>query len=829
MKTSIEFNRLRLFDWKSHSTAFRALATLYRKPVLFAEGFQTLSRKHAFLAAMLLYAHYLPYIFLILLVDDSLISLKEHGTRALRLLLTISLSDIGLGLSVGIAICLAVGIIFGFVITIGRELGKEYPGADGIGLGNGQHIGFGLHVVFMGLSGIMYLLLGAVAGACVGLVVAFSIRPIYGLYVGIAIAILFGFGRAPVVGLVLGAMNGFVVGIGIGLCIGLVILFGFGFISGFLAGIGIGLVINLAIGFLTGHTRGLRRWQVLGGVLIIAISFVLRGEGRLAFLLGAGIGLTRLYYLAVNSFFVWPKVRGHLYPAHPVAWDDLCTFAFPGLDRLLVAFTEAMPTEGANEIERLITAYPSQRMEAFKARIVVLARESANLSDLTRLRDIAAKLPEGESVLLKQSVRIAVDLQQISVQQTRLNAINRPMLREPLTQALVRDIENFRYRIAGFRQPIAREFSAAALEWSRVAGHELDRAKSALNRQPVRQLFRAGDPVNRDIEAFVYRDSVIGQLDQQITLASGCPGVVLYARRRMGKTTALTNLKGFLPSEVDVHFMSMQDATVFTSFENFVSKITHGKAIDLVGLADYLNQTNEQLHKEGKRLLLAIDEYENIDHKIGEEVFPVDLLATIRESIQEHRQIIWLFAGSHQITELERAAWTSYLISARTIEIGPFALPETELLLTDPLKHSLLFRRGEDRPHYIPQMWGPSGIERIHRESGGWPHLVQLIAETLIDELNEGNLPEVTPALMERALDRATISGHNVFYELLHKECSVPGEWGYLSAFRRVEEQDEPDDDHIRQSLLRRQLIQAKGNHWRLRIPIMSRWLRQRG
>jgi hypothetical protein len=32
---------------------------------------------------------------------------------------------------------------------------------------------------------------------------------------------------------------------------------------------------------------------------------------------------------------------------------------------------------------------------------------------------------------------------------------------------------------------------------------------------------------------------------------------------------------------------------------------------------------------------------------------------------------------------------------------------------------------------------------------------------------------------MERALDRAIVSGHNVLYELLCRESTLPGEWGY--------------------------------------------------
>ena len=96
------------------------------------------------------------------------------------------------------------------------------------------------------------------------------------------------------------------------------------------------------------------------------------------------------------------------------------------------------------------------------------------------------------------------------------------------------------------------------------------------------------------------------------------------------------------------------------------------------------------LRNEDKRLLIAFDEYENIDMKIGQGVFSEDLLATIRESIQVHRNITWIFAGAHEINELLNAPWSSYLVSARTIEVPMFTLSETRLLLTEPLKYSNL-------------------------------------------------------------------------------------------------------------------------------------------
>ena len=203
-----------------------------------------------------------------------------------------------------------------------------------------------------------------------------------------------------------------------------------------------------------------------------------------------------------------------------------------------------------------------------------------------------------------------------------------------------------------------------------------------------------------------------------------------------------------------------------------------------------------------------------------------------RESIQSHRCITWIFAGSHEITELVHVPWTSYLVSARTVEVPLFSQQETRLLLTDPLKYSSLWRDDDPsrpRPRFESGFWGEGGIERVHTEAGGWPHLVQLIAETIVDLFNKEGGRQVTSPLWERALDRAIVSGHNVLYELLCRESSLPGEWEYLSKFRSRESQPPPNDEAIARSLRRRLLVTEETGQWLLSVPLMARWLRQRG
>ncbi|HEY0838376.1 MAG TPA: hypothetical protein VGE72_31000 [Azospirillum sp.] len=257
--------------------------------------------------------------------------------------------------------------------------------------------------------------------------------------------------------------------------------------------------------------------------------------------------------------------------------------------------------------------------------------------------------------------------------------------------------------------------------------------------------------------------------------------------------------------------------------------LTHpGAPADLPSFMRFLTAVNGHLAERGRRLIIAIDEYAIIDTLIGEGKLPVELLYTVRESIQTHRRLIWLFAGSHTITELTHADWPSYLISARTITVGMFTPAETRLLLTDPLKHSPLWPPGDPRrPRFDPALWGEGGIEWIHAQAGGWPNLVQLIAESAIHLLNESDRRALDPGLLEEAADRAVSGGTNAFITLLQRESAVPGEWDYLHGFRDHDTRPPPADGAVARSLKRRLLVTEEGGVWRMRVPLMLRWLRR--
>lgn len=629
-----------------------------------------------------------------------------------------------------------------------------------------------------------------------------------------------------------------------------------GFFAGWSAGSVVVGIFGGAAGLIGGVVLGSISFSVsnvisvgifLGLVLGIACSTV--GEAAFGFsfgisyCLGFEIAALRLYYYPIHRFFFWPSIRSHWYSYHPVAWDDLCPFPFPNLDLILSEYAKELPDEGKKEIERLIAHYPSQRTLALKAKVSFLSHQASRIDDLVLLSDLAHRLPSGRGEFLMQTAEVGRMLEKIASLQVTINTVDRPILRYVFAELIVKEIEQFRHRIGGFDQSIASEFYRASKRWLSLAHVQLESNEVSHLNIKTPQVFRAGDPVDRSQEAFVIRDTVVSQIENQLMLSTGCPGLHLYGRRRIGKTTILVNLSEFVPPNIKIVFVSMQRPRFFTSFPSFVLHL-HGKLStifrslfdlkvtppDLQYLFQLLTRCNELAANEGLRLLLAIDEYETIDLKIGQGIFPLDLLNAIRESTQFHRNITWIFSGSHDMTELPHAPWTSYLVSTRTVEIPMFTLEETHLLLTEPMKFSPLWAANDsNQPRFSSGFWGHEGIERIHHEAGGWPHMVQLVAETLIDLVNERGAKKVTPTLLEDALDSSVIRGGIALYEIMHRESSLPGEWEYLSTFRHTTAQQPPSDEAVRTSLQRRLLIETEGEMWRLRIPLTARWLRQRG
>ena len=157
----------------------------------------------------------------------------------------------------------------------------------------------------------------------------------------------------------------------------------------------------------------------------------------------------------------------------------------------------------------------------------------------------------------------------------------------------------------------------------------------------------------------------------------------------------------------------------------------------------------------------------------------------------------------------------------------PFSFEESRELLTDPLQHAR-DRGAAGLSRFDAAFWGTSGVAYIHHETAGWPNFVQLLAQKSVYLANERGITQVTADILDAAAAESLVSGENAFHKILVAENRLPGEWDYLLGFREREVQPPPEDFEMRRSLRRRLLVVDENGLWRMRVPLMRRWLIER-
>lgn len=82
---------------------------------------------------------------------------------------------------------------------------------------------------------------------------------------------------------------------------------------------------------------------------------------------------------------------------------------------------------------------------------------------------------------------------------------------------------------------------------------------------------------------------------------------------------------------------------------------------------------------------------------------------------------------------------------------------------------------------------------------------------------------------LEWAFHIAIGTAHSTLARIVQHECRLPGEWEYLTGFRRADQQPLPADEEVLRSLRRRLMVVVDGDRCRMLVPLMQRWLRERG
>jgi hypothetical protein len=253
-------------------------------------------------------------------------------------------------------------------------------------------------------------------------------------------------------------------------------------------------------------------------------------------------------------------------------------------------------------------------------------------------------------------------------------------------------------------------------------------------RKPVQNPYIVGDPVQGS--AFVGREDIINQLAELWLVGRSVQSVLLYAHRRMGKTSILRNVRSKMGATVHLAYVNLlllsnpqgaADVLMFICDEiQQVTGIDAPPNSDFTDFAEntcrrYIQQVCDNL--DNQKLIIALDEFEQIENFIRARKINPDFLQFLRGLVQLSPKIAFAFAGLHTLEEMTADYFHPFFASVIPIRVGFLSLGSTRQLLANPDPDFLLD-------------YEPDTLDAIYDLTAGQPYLTQLVGFQLVRHYN---------------------------------------------------------------------------------------------
>jgi uncharacterized protein len=693
------------------------------------------------------------------------------------------------------------------------------------------------------------LVFGLASNLGEGPTVGLGVGLVFGLGGGLVFGLIFGLlgnlGEGLLAALVFGLLTGLSVGLSGGLGGGLVL----GLVLGLLTGAGTKKMGELVLGLVFGLIAGQASWLIytLGGWLGIRLVGELRiGRSEaLAFVLSYVpaffLTIFRPDYLLLYILQYARTDRFHdpFLPFHnsPVYWGEEIATPLPRLKDWLIDLVKRDRNRGVVEILFVAEKQPYQRKTAFKALLAVTEQDLQGIHDLKGLAGAAdllkafpAKnqaLPEGLDDARRRLNKISARAQDY---QTRLT----PDGQLKVLEELCGELETFRSAMALTAAPVGTTFQPLAARWSQIVKHAEDETRTRLLFRLTPNPYVAGAPLQpRDFDLHKGRRDIIWAIEKYILNTEQRPSLLLYGRRRTGKSSTLLNLPLLLSSQFEPIYIDCQDAKWHESDQAFCYNLAREiferlfQSDDVKGirqpqeaqfeknaftrLDEDLDQFERLATERGKRILLAFDEYEGLEESIAGGDISKNVLGKLRNIIQHRERIVVLVSGSHHFEELTGLNWASYLINTRTLELSFLDERSARELLTEP----------------VPQLQYEDGVlDEILRLTHCQPYLLQAVASELVNHLNDRQQTTARRADLDAAVAKVLTSA-NAYFANTWREDNSEVEQTVLRAFATGAGDSVVTTEYqtALQSLVRKEMLERNEGGFRLAVPLFGLWI----
>jgi len=414
-------------------------------------------------------------------------------------------------------------------------------------------------------------------------------------------------------------------------------------------------------------------------------------------------------------------------------------------------------------------------------------------------------------------------------------------------------------------QPEAAIVKTIAGQWRDVLARAGGQIGQQVLRQPVENPYEgySGLPVER---TFAGREGVLARLERLWAASADAPlpPIILHGHRRMGKTSIIHHLYRHRSPETLIARSDMQDLALADHTGQLLlgfARAIHAAAWEarfdagpVPDADDYettgtarmaLNGLLERLDPQmaGRRLTLAVDEYEIAEGKIADGKFDPDFLRYLRGAAQKYRWLGLLFAGRQTLEDELRHYKAVFFGSAEPVPVS---------FLTREAALHLIRQPSDD----FALEYEAALAEELYRLTNGQPYLLQRLCWELVNRWNDRFLKEgrekETPRVLTLA-DLETLLTPDFYHDFfLQADYYFSGVWheagpdehqllAALAAHGEGKGDDTPlpraelvraaslasdEAEAAIQAALRHDLVVEKDGSFRLAVPLMRRWIR---
>lgn len=490
-------------------------------------------------------------------------------------------------------------------------------------------------------------------------------------------------------------------------------------------------------------------------------------------------------------------------------------------------------------------SHSHQQWAAQAAQIELDARRLEKLESVDALASVRSDAAAGllatpAGLMLRNFTQLGGDIAAALAQPSRYN-------QGLVMKSVARDLENLQRELARTgKEWLAFRFGRVAQHWHHVVTTHIEMLDAAAHaNREIPNPYVVGVPLTRRQEIFVGRTDVARYVEEILRMGDH-PPVLLYGPRRMGKTSLLYQLNWMLPHRILPLVVDLQGPVSLASSNiGFLHALARGIRLaaaksELVlpkltreELAkepftifdEWLDQVSDTLRSAGREvLLLALDEFEALDNALTSGTLEEhEVLGMLRHIVQHRRGVKLLLSGSHTLDEFRR--WSSYLINAQVVELGPLEDAEARRLIETPIDN-------------FPLRYDENALRYTLHLTSGHPYLVQLLCMEIVALKNRHQDEQrvlATIADVEAAVPAMLVRGQQFFADIELNQIDEHGRallsWlanqgaGYSAA--------EPElvnvvpsskiEETLRNLVLRR-LLEKRGDSFYFHVEAIRRW-----